>query len=100
MVQGFPLSPVLDQLRTELRQALRSRGLGAGLDQRYTIRTAHATVMRFRTQPRNLPELVEVLSSFRSRSFGQTTVATLQLVKNDWYMSTAKVEVLAEYELA
>jgi 2'-5' RNA ligase len=100
MVQGFPRDSALNQLRTNLRQALRSRGLGAGLDQRYQIITAHATVMRFRTQPPNLSELIDGLISYRTHYFGQTTIDTLQLVRHDWYMSADKVVVLAEYRLA
>jgi 2'-5' RNA ligase len=99
MVQGFPKSPELNKLRDRLRESLRGAGLGEGLDKRYRISTAHATVMRFQTQPRNLRKLVETLAGYREYGFGQTTFRTLQLVKNDWYMSSDKVEVLAEYSL-
>lgn len=99
MVQGFPKSPELNQLRDRLRESLRDAGLGEGLDKRYHISTAHATVMRFQTQPRNLRKLVDTLAGYREYGFGQTTFRTLQLVKNDWYMSSDKVEVLAEYSL-
>jgi hypothetical protein len=43
--------------------------------------------------------LIETLASYREYNFGQTTFQALQLVKNDWYMSSDKVEVLAEYPL-
>jgi 2'-5' RNA ligase len=99
MVQGFPQSPELDQLRDQLRESLRDAGLGEGLDGRYHISTAHATVMRFQAQPRNLRKLVDTLVGYREYGFGRTTFRTLQLVKNDWYMSSDKVEVLAEYPL-
>jgi 2'-5' RNA ligase len=99
MVQGFPKSPELNQLRDRLRESLRDAGLGEGLDERYRISTAHATVMRFQTQPRNLQKLVETLAGYREYDFGRTTFRTLQLVKNDWYMSSDKVEVLAECPL-
>jgi 2'-5' RNA ligase len=99
MVQGFPNGPGLNQLRDRLRKSLREAGLGDGLDERYRISTAHVTVMRFQTQPRNLEKLVDALASYRKYSFGQATFRTLQLVKNDWYMSSDKVKVLAEYPL-
>jgi hypothetical protein len=73
--------------------------LGEGLDQRYRISTAHVTVMRFQTQPRDLQQLVHTLASYREYDFGRTAFQTLQLVKNDWYMSADKVEVLEEYSL-
>lgn len=99
MIQGFPRSLELNRLRDRLRSSLREAGLGEGLDGRYRISTAHVTVMRFQTQPRDLGELVGALASHRECDFGQTTFRTLQLVKNDWYMSSDRVEVLAEYPL-
>jgi 2'-5' RNA ligase len=99
MIQGFPRSPELNRLRDRLRDGLREAGLGEGLDERYRISTAHVTVMRFQTQPRDLRQLVDTLASYREHDFGQTAFRTLQLVKNDWYMSSDKVEVLEEYPL-
>jgi 2'-5' RNA ligase len=99
MVQGFPQSLNLNRLRENLREALRRANLGAGLDQRYRIKAAHSTVMRFQRQPRDLPRLVETLSLYRDHDFGQTAFDALFLVKNDWYMSSDRVEVLAEYPL-
>jgi 2'-5' RNA ligase len=99
MVQGFPHSAQLNQLREELRAALRRNGLGESLDKRYRITTAHITVMRFRTQPQGPKALLDTLARFRDHDFGQATFQTLQWVKNDWYMSSGKVEVLEEYAL-
>jgi 2'-5' RNA ligase len=99
MVQGFPQDGKLERLRDRLRKALQSKNLGEGLDERYRITTAHTTIMRFRTQPQDLKRLIRVLGSYREYSFGQSTFQTLQLVKNDWYMSADKVEVLADYPL-
>lgn len=99
MIQGFPKCPELNRLRDRLRESLREAGLGEGLDERYRISTAHVTVMRFQTQPRNLRQLVDTLASCREYDFGQMSFRTLQLVKNDWYMSSDRVEVLAEYPL-
>jgi 2'-5' RNA ligase len=99
MVQGFPQCTQLNQLRDRLREKVKSEALGEGLDKRYRINTAHATIMRFRTQPQDLRHLIETLASYREYNFGQTTFQALQLVKNDWYMSSDKVEVLAEYPL-
>lgn len=100
MVQGFAQGPQLDHLRAALRQALSDAGFGGGLDQRYAINTAHATVMRFKSQPDNLPEILALLRENRTTDFGSTTFRQLLLVKNDWYMSQEKVRVLARYHLA
>jgi 2'-5' RNA ligase len=99
MVQGFPQDGRLQCLRNRLREALQSKNLGEGLDERYRITTAHVTIMRFRTQPQDLRRFVQVLGRYREQNFGQLTFQTVQLVKNDWYMSADRVEVLADYPL-
>jgi 2'-5' RNA ligase len=99
MVQGFPQDGKLECLRDRLREALQNKDLGEGLDERYRITTAHTTIMRFRSQPPDLRRLIRVLGSYRDYSFGQSTFNILELVKNDWYMSADKVEVLADYLL-
>ncbi len=99
MIQGYPEDAHLERLRDRVRQALHSHGLGEGLDTRYRITTAHVSILRFRALPHDLKRLVDVLNDYREYDFGPSTFETLQLVKNDWYMSTAHVEVLAEYPL-
>ena len=99
MVQGFPRDAQLDEIRERLRQALGDSELGQGLDTRYRIRTSHSTVMRFQVQPRTIEPLTQALKTYRETDFGVTAFTRLQLVKNDWYMSTGRVEVLAEYSL-
>ena len=100
MIQGFPQTGQLESLRNRLREALQNKNLGEGLDERYRITTAHTTIMRFRTQPQDLKRLIRVLGNYRAWTFGQSTFRTLQLVKNDWYMSADKVGVLKEYSLS
>jgi 2'-5' RNA ligase len=99
MVQGFAEGRYLNQLRADLRRALGVSGLGDGLDQRYAIDTAHSTVFRFISQPKNMPRLLDLLRVHRTTNFGETTFHHLQLVRNDWYMSREKVEILAQYAL-
>ena len=100
MVQGFAQGPGLEQLRARLRRALRAFGLGGGLDQRYAIETAHSTLLRFSSRPKDMARLLALLKAHRAADFGLTTYDKLHLVKNDWYMSAEKVELLAEYSLA
>ncbi len=99
MVQGFPQGTQLERLREGLREALRNHGFGGDLDRRYRITTAHSTIVRFRTQPRDLPRLLEALCRYRDHDFGQMTVENLQLTKHNWYMSAGETEVLADYLL-
>jgi 2'-5' RNA ligase len=100
LVQGFVEGQRLNQLRADLRQSLRASGFGDGLDERYTLDTAHSTICRFASQPRDMPRLLDLLRAHRATDFGQSTFHHLQLVKNDWYMSHEKVEIQAQYPLA
>lgn len=100
MVQGFPYNSHLDEIREGLRQKLRERGLVEGLDSRYRIRTAHSTVMRFQRQLVASERFIETLRIYRGMEFGVTVINQLELVKNDWYMSTDRVEVLERYSLS
>jgi 2'-5' RNA ligase len=100
MAQGFPQDGNLERLRERLRKALHEQDLGQGLDTRYRLRTAHTTLMRFQRPPQALTHLVTILKEYRDYYFGETVFQTLQVVKNDWYMSTGSVEVLAEYQLS
>jgi len=99
LVQGFPESDQLESLRERIRQALRANGLGAGLDERYRITSAHTTLVRFKNQLQDPKRLIATLATCRDRDFGRSHVAALQLVKSDWYMSANRLEVLAEYPL-
>ena len=99
MVCGHSEGDALNILRDRLREALVQAGLGASLDRRYRIVTAHVTILRFRDQPANLPALVEFLSAARGCDLGSFRVGQIELVTNDWYMSHDRVEVLARYAL-
>ncbi|MEJ5246713.1 MAG: 2'-5' RNA ligase family protein [Caldilinea sp.] len=99
LCQGFPCNEALNALRDRLREALHRRNLGQGLDVRYRLVTAHMTLMRFQRPPSALPLLIDLLQAHRDVHFGQTTFASLQVVKNDWCMRTEKVEALAEHRL-
>lgn len=99
MAQGYTDQNRLNELRDAIRQALRPAGLAGHLDRRYKISAAHITLMRFQAPPRDLPRLVAALTAARSRLFGRTTVARLEFVINDWYMSRDKVQRVATYPL-
>jgi 2'-5' RNA ligase len=99
LVQGYPAGPQLNDLRERLRSAIAAAGLGHTLDGRYRISAAHMTTMRFCRPPQNLPRLLAALQSLRRCEFGQTDVAEVHLVENDWYMSHDRVRVLQRYLL-
>ena len=72
------------------RPVLRS----AELDGRYLLQTAHATLMRFQRQPRDLTQFVKQLHVYHGHDFGKTRIQEVYLVENDWYHSAARVKVM------
>ena len=99
MLQGFPQSEALNALRGDLRCTLTERGLGDGLDGRYTVITAHMTVLRFRAALRRPAAFAALLARYRDHVFGKIYVQALQFVEHDWYLSAEKTEVLNTYAL-
>ena len=100
VVQGFPQSDALARLRDELRAGLGQAGLGAGLDQRYRLRTAHVSIARFAAPLHQPTELISLLDAYREFSFGASVVDRLELIAHDWYATPENLKVLETYSLA
>lgn len=99
MIQGFPTDESLNNLRDKLRENFKKSTLQQSIDSRYTIATAHSTVMRFQDKPENPRKLVEVVEKFRDFDFGEFTVDKLELVYNDWYQRKNNTINLADLYL-
>jgi len=99
LATGFPRDATLETLRARLRDALRARGLDGMLDQRYRLVTAHSTLLRFVVAPADPAQLAAVLTQVRSEPLGTLRVESLQLVVNDWFMSSAAVDIIETYTL-
>jgi 2'-5' RNA ligase len=99
LATGFPRDGTLERLRARLRDTLRARGLDGTLDQRYRLVTAHSTVLRFVAPPFEPARLASALAALRNVLLGSLRVDSLQLVINDWYMSSAAVEPVATFAL-
>jgi len=97
LAMGFPRDATLETLRTRLREALRARGLDGMLDQRYRLVTAHSTLLRFVAPPADPARLAAVLAEMRNEPLGTLRVDSLQLVVNDWFMSSAAVNLIETY---
>ena len=97
MIQGFPNTNSLNDLRNNLRTNFRSSGLEESIDKRYSILTAHSTVARFRKPISNKEKLIEILEKYRDFSFGKFKVEQLYLVYNDWYQRDKFVKELHEF---
>ena len=92
---GDALNALRDRLRARLVQA----GLADGMERRYRSVTNHATILRYRTPPPDLPRLAAFLAAQRARDLGSFQVDTLELTFNDWYMSHDRVQVLGRFAL-
>ena len=85
MVQGFPGNLMLDKSRNALREYFQRSPLPHSIDARYSIRTAHVTVARFRQTVSQAARFIEVLERYRDFDFGTYEVDSCELVFNDWY---------------
>lgn len=85
MIQGFPSDDSLNILREKLRDNFKNSSLKQSIDSRYSIKTAHSTVMRFQKKLENPKKLIDAIEKFRSHNFGKFTVEKIELVYNDWY---------------
>ncbi|WP_223650272.1 2'-5' RNA ligase family protein [Hymenobacter psoromatis] len=99
LVRGFPEGNGLAPLRDELRRVFRASGLQQSIDQRYSIQTAHCTVLRFRGPLPDADPLLRVLAAYRAYPFGTLEVHDLELVFNDWYQRAAHTVLLKKYQL-
>jgi 2'-5' RNA ligase len=99
LATGYPRDTTLETLRARLREALRARGLDGMLDRRYRLVTAHSTLLRFVAPPANPGRLAAALADLRDVPLGTLRMESLQLVVNDWFMSSAAVNLIASYTL-
>lgn len=99
MAQGFPLDEGLGELRQQLRVAFRASGLPQSIDQRYSLQTAHSTLVRFRAPLRQPARLVAWLRRHERGPIGEVELASVELVFNDWYQRAAHTVLLGRYPL-
>ncbi len=99
IVQGFPQGNGLHMLREEIRHYFRSSSLQQSIDQRYSIQTAHATVIRFRKPLLDPARLLDTLKKYRQHFIGSFEVEEVELVYNDWYQRAANTVLLGNYTL-
>ena len=99
MVQGFMSNDILNDIRDQLRINFRNSGLQQTIDQRYSIQTAHATVIRFRKQFRRKENFLKALEKYRNFDFGQFNVNNIELVHNDWYQRKDNLKRIYKFSL-
>ncbi|MDR7212518.1 mutarotase [Flavobacterium piscis] len=99
MIQGFPTSGSLNNLREKLRENFKKSNLEQSIDSRYAIATAHSTVMRFQEELQNPEKLMTVTENFRNYNFGEFTVEKIELVCNDWYQRERNTVTICDFYL-
>lgn len=99
MIQGFPSDESLNDLRDKLRENFKNSALEQSIDSRYSIATAHSTVMRFREKLQNPEQLIQIANQFREYNFGEFKADKLELVFNDWYQRERNTIQLKDFPL-
>jgi 2'-5' RNA ligase len=96
---GYLSDNTLNHLRNKLRRQVAQSNLAHSMDKRYTIVTAHSTIIRFTQKLQAPSRFAKFLLENRQRYFGQLRVEQLELVVNDWYQSKANTELLGKFDL-
>ncbi len=99
MIQGFLEDNTLNQIRDNLRANFGNTKLEQSMDKRYTIQTAHATILRLREKLDNKERFLKLIEEYRNYDFGTFKVDTLELVYNDWYQRVGHVNKLHSFTL-
>ena len=99
MVQGFMKNNILNIIRNNLRDNFKTSNLQQSIDKRYSIQTAHTTVVRFQNKINNKPEFLKLIEAFKNYNFGSFEVNNLELVYNDWYQKEKHVKKLHVFSI-
>ncbi|WP_428228535.1 2'-5' RNA ligase family protein [Flavobacterium sp.] len=97
LIQGIPTDESLNNFRNKLRENFKKSSLEQSIDSRYSIATAHITVMRFQEKLQDPKKLISVVEKFRHYDFGEFKVKNLELVYNDWYQKERNTIRLADF---
>jgi 2'-5' RNA ligase len=97
MIQGFLRDEMLNEIRNALRINFNNSNLQQSIDERYSIQTAHATVVRFRKQIVNKVDYLSTIEKWRNYNFGVSSIRSLEFVNNDWYQRKERVKELYRF---
>lgn len=99
MIQGFPVDDTLNEIRDNIRRSFKNTTLEQSIDKRYSIQTAHSTVVRFRKPFLEKDKFLEVIEKYRNCSFGSLTTNVTELVINDWYHRKNTTQLLKKFHI-
>ena len=99
LIQGFPEDDQLNKLRNELRKRFKNTKLQHSIDSRYTLKTAHLTVIRFKQRLAKPKTFLQEIENLREADFGSCLIRELELVGNDWYQRKEKVRQIQTFKI-
>jgi 2'-5' RNA ligase len=99
MIQGFLNNESLNIIRDNLRTHFKNTNLEQSIDKRYSIQTAHSTVVRFKETFLNKKEFLKLIATYKDYNFGSFKPTHLELVYNDWYQKEAFVKKLSNFSI-
>ncbi|MGY8910598.1 MAG: 2'-5' RNA ligase family protein [Flavobacteriales bacterium] len=99
MLQGFMNNNVLNEIRDNLRFEFKKSELEQSLDKRYSIQTAHSTIVRFRNHLNEKENFLKIIDKYADFDFGTFEIKKIELVYNDWYQRNELVKKLYEFEI-
>ncbi|HEA31469.1 MAG TPA: mutarotase [Leeuwenhoekiella sp.] len=97
MVRGFMENGGLNNIRERLRKEFRGSDLEQSLDKRYSIQTAHSTIIRFRSQLTYRERFLKTLEENIDHDFGTFRIGKFELVYNDWYQRERYVRKIWDF---
>ena len=99
MIQGFPKTETLNEIRENLRSNFGKSSLQKSIDRRYRLTAAHITVMRFRKKLNDASQFINYIEKYRDYDFGTSKISKLDFTYNDWYQREEVVQKLAEFKI-
>ncbi|WP_186755348.1 2'-5' RNA ligase family protein [Echinicola salinicaeni] len=97
LIKGYPEGNSLQNLRNQLRKNFKNSPLEQSLDKRYTLQTAHSTIMRFAKPLQQKARLIQLVNEFNKHDFGSFIVKDIEFVYNDWYQKSINTKKLGEF---
>lgn len=99
MIQGFPKTETLNEIRENLRSNFGKSSLQKSIDRRYPLTAAHITIMRFRKKLNDASQFINYIEKYRNYDFGTSKISKLDFTYNDWYQREEVVQKLAEFKI-
>ena len=99
LVNGYPQDDSLNELRNSLRKNFKQTELEQSLDKRYTIKTAHSTILRFQNSLKKADKFIEFIEKHKETDFGTFEVKNVELVFNGWYLKAENSSLLKKFSL-